>query len=171
MGIQGFKIMARQRARLVGKMLEIEKKISAGELELASLRTKISAFDEVLSAQGVDIDADVYAPAVRPTARLYYFGHGELTGTCLGLLRTEARPLTTVQLFEGLLFSKKPTWRSLEDTRKIRSSIKSLMKRCANRGLVVRVGNVGSAQNDAGIWALPEHAHLTWSADPVDLPR
>lgn len=171
MGIQGFKIIARQRARLVGKMLAIEKNISAEQLELASLRAKIAAFDEVLGEQGIDIDADTYAQAVQPTPRLYYFEHGELTNVCLSLLRTQGRPLTTVQMFEGLLILKKPVWRHLDDPRKVRQAIKTLMKRCAKRGLVVRVGEVGDAHNDAGIWALPEHVLMTWDANPVDVPR
>ncbi|MGZ8338603.1 MAG: hypothetical protein ACXWU9_03405 [Telluria sp.] len=167
MGIQGFKIIARQRARLVGKMLAIEKNIIAEQSQLCALRAKIAAFDEVLREQGIDIDADAYAPAIKPTPRLHYFGHGELTVTCLNFLRTQRRPLTPVQLFEGLLVLKKPVWRNLDDPRKVRQSIKNLMKACGKRGLVVRVGNAGNAQNDPGIWALPEFALVPWDASPV----
>ena len=53
MGIQGFKIIARQRARLVGRMLAIEKNAAAEQVELVSLRAKIAAFDEVLAEQGI----------------------------------------------------------------------------------------------------------------------
>lgn len=169
MGIQGFKIMARQRARLVGKMDSIERAIQAAQAELLELKTKVDAYDLVLHAQGIDVDADTYAPPICPTPRKNYFEHGELTGACLSLFRTERRPLTTVQIFDAVLFVKKRVWRNLEDPVQLRQNIRDLLKRCQRRGLVVRIGKVGPGQNDPAIWALPEHASIPWSDVAVSI--
>lgn len=167
MGIQGFKIIARQRARLVGKMQSIQKNIAGEQSQVAALQAKIAAFDEVLAAQQVDIDADVYAPPVVPTPRLYYFAHGELTSRCLSLLRSQCRPLTPVQIFNAIVAMRKPTWRDAEDPQKLRRAIKNMMKVVAKRGLVVRVGNTSARHDADGIWALPEYVDIAW--DPSDI--
>lgn len=167
MGIQGFKIIARQRARMVGKMLAIEKNIIAEQLELASLRARIAAFDEVLGEQGIDIDADLYAPPVVPTPRLYYFEHGELTSRCLNLLRSQCRPLTPVQILNALVAMKKLTWRDIDDPQKLRRGITNTMRIAAKRGLVIRVGNTSTKGNADGIWALPEYVNVTWEPEDI----
>ena len=167
MGIQGFKIIARQRARLVGKMQAIEKSIAEQQSQLSALRAKIAAFNEVLGAQQVDIDADVYAPPVVPTPRLYYFAHGELTSRCLSLLRSHCGPLTPVQMFNAMVAMKRPTWRDADDPQKLRRTIKNTMKVLAKRGLVVRVGNTSARHDADGIWALPEYVNVAW--DPEDI--
>lgn len=169
MGIQGFKIIARQRARLVGRMLAIEKNAAAEQVELVSLRAKIAAFDEVLGEQGVDIDADIYAPPRAPTPRLYYFAHGELTSRCLSLLRSQRRPLTPVQILNAIVAMTKPTWRHIDDPQKLQRTIKNTMKVVAKRGLIIRIGNASVHQNSDGIWALPEYADVAW--DPSDIVR
>lgn len=169
MGIQGFKIIARQRARLVGELQAIEKNILKEQGRLLDIQAKIAAFDEVLRAQNVDVDPDLYAPPVSPTPRLYYFGHGELIGSCLDLLRTQRRPLTPVQMLNAIVEMKQPKWRSADDPQKIRQSIKSQMKAYMKRGIVVRVGNAGRGENTDGIWALPEFASVPWEAGTVVL--
>jgi hypothetical protein len=67
MGIQTFKSVALQRARLVGEARKLNQRISNDHARLAELLVMIRAFDEVLRAQGIDVDPDIYAPAVFPT--------------------------------------------------------------------------------------------------------
>lgn len=169
MSILGFKIIANQRARLIGKFQAIEKNILAEQAQLLILRAKIAAFDEVLIAQNVDINPDLFAPPVAPTPRLHYFSHGELAGTCLNLLRTQRRPLTSVQMFNAIVQVKKPIWRNPADPQKIKASIKNQMKSFMRRGIVLRAGSAGSGLNAPGIWALPEYADVPWEANATVL--
>ena len=169
MGIQGFKIIARQRARLVGELQGLEKNILREQGRIQEILTKIAAFDEVLRAQNVDVDPDLYAPPVKTTPRLHYFAHGELIGTCLDLLRTQQRPLSPAQLLNAIIEMKKPQWRSPDDPQKLRRTIKGQLNAYMKRGLVVRIGNGEPGNNADGMWALPEYANVPWEAGAVVL--
>jgi hypothetical protein len=48
MGIQLFQGAARQRARLVGEIQRLERRVEADQVRLGELRRKVAAFDEVL---------------------------------------------------------------------------------------------------------------------------
>ena len=165
MGIQTFKSVARQRARLVGEAQKLDRRISSDHARLAELVAQIRAFDEVLRAQGVDVDPDIYAPAVAPTPKKKYFAQGELVGLCLDALRTQRRPITTVGLLELVTHAKGVRWRSLDDINTVRRGIKNAMRMQVKRGRVIRVGTVGDAHDDQALWALPEHASVPWDGE------
>lgn len=67
MGIQAFKSVARQRARLVGRLIKLEQRIMTDSATIPELRAKIHSYNDVLSCQGIDVDPDIYAPPVTPT--------------------------------------------------------------------------------------------------------
>ncbi|MFL9906833.1 hypothetical protein [Paraburkholderia sp. RL17-337-BIB-A] len=62
MGIQVFKGITQQRARILGQIRELEEQARAADAKVAELQRQVAAFDEVLRAQGVDIDPDEYMP-------------------------------------------------------------------------------------------------------------
>ena len=155
MGIQAFKSVARQRARLVGRLIKLEQRILADSATVPELRAKIHSYDDVLRSQGIDVDPDLYAPPVTPTPKRMYFAYGEMTALCLAALRTAGRPLTTVELLDALVRAKSIVWRRTEDRNDTRRSIKNAMAIQAKRGVVVRVGTVGTAHDDLALWALP----------------
>ena len=114
---------------------------------------KIHSYDDVLRAQGIDVDPDIYALAATPTTRRKYFAHGELTTLCLATLRTEGRALTTVTLLDALVRAKNISWRSTEDRNETRRSVKNAMRVQAKQGGGVRVGTVGDAYDELGVCA------------------
>ncbi|MGZ8338602.1 MAG: hypothetical protein ACXWU9_03400 [Telluria sp.] len=154
MGIQAFKSVAKQRARLVGQLKKLELRILTDNASVPELRAKIHSYDEVLRSQGIDVDPDIFAPAVTPTPRRKYFAHGELTSLCLAALRTESRALTTVELLDALVCAKKITWRSVEDRSETRRGIKDAMRVQVKRGIVTRVGVVGTGHDKHALWTL-----------------
>lgn len=107
MGIQAFKSVARQRARLVGRLIKLEQRIMTDSATIPELRAKIHSYDDVLRSQGIDVDPDIYAPPVTPTPKRMYFAYGEMTALCLAALRTAGRLLTTVELLNGLVCAKR----------------------------------------------------------------
>jgi hypothetical protein len=155
MGIQAFRSVAKQRARLVGQLKKLEQRILDDSAEVRELAAKIHSYDDVLRAQGIDVDPDIYAPAVVPTTRRKYFAQGELTALCLATLRTEGRALTTVTLLDALVRAKNINWRSTEDRNETRRSVKNAMRAQAKQGVVVRVGTVCDAHDALALWALP----------------
>lgn len=154
MGIQAFKSVAKQRARLVGRLIKLEQRILTDSSSVPELRAKIHSYNDVLSCQGIDVDPDIYAPPVTPTPKRTYFAYGEMTGLCLSALRTAGRPLTTVELLDALVLAKDIVWRCTEDRNKTRKGIKNAMGVQARRGLVVRFGTVGDAHDDLALWTL-----------------
>ena len=164
MGIQLFKGAARQRARLLGEIQKLERQRGAVDRQISELQRRVAAFDEVLKAQDVDIEPDDYAPPVKPTPRRVYFKHGELLGFCLDALRIAQCPLSTVDILDSIVCQGQIAWRTPEDRYEVRRSIKNALGVQAKKGLVVKVGQIGRANDGVAIWALPEYAHLPFQA-------
>lgn len=162
MGIQTFKSIAQQRAYLIGELKKLDRRILKDRARVSELRVQIRAYDKVLHAQGVDVDPDIYAPAVSPAPKMTYFAYGELLSLCFDALRIQRRPMTTVELLIAIAGAKQVRWRCIEDRNAIRRSIKNAMRNQVKRGLVIRVGTIGEAHDDLALWALPEHAKVPW---------
>ena len=156
MGIQLFKGAARQRARLLGEIQKLERQRGAVDRQISELQRRVAAFDEVLKAQD--------APPVKPTPRRAYFKHGELLGFCLDALRIAQCPLSTVDILDSIVCQGQIAWRTPEDRYEVRRSIKNALGVQAKKGLVVKVGQIGRANDGVAIWALPEYAHLPFQA-------
>lgn len=104
MGIQALRSVAKQRTRLVGQLKKFEQRILDDSAEILELASKIHSYNDVLRAQGIEFDPDIYAPAVIPSARGKYFAQGKLTTLCLATLRTVGRACsTTVMLLNALV--------------------------------------------------------------------
>ncbi|MGA3983693.1 hypothetical protein ACI2VH_05980 [Ralstonia nicotianae] len=157
MGIQVFKGVAQQRARLLGQIKRLDERMRADQAKRDELQRKVAAFDEVLREQGIDIDPDMYAP-VKPTPRRTYFAHGELLGLCFDAMRLRKCPVTTPELLDYVVAQTGVRWKTPEDRYETRRSIKNAMRVQAKKGLVVRVGSTGLRHDDIAIWALPEYA-------------
>jgi hypothetical protein len=75
MAIALWKMAAKQRARVVGRLQELERRIESDQAEMAALRSQLDAHDAVLRAQAI----------VSPNGPLLV-KHGELTSRALKAL-------------------------------------------------------------------------------------
>jgi len=165
MGIQVFQGAARQRARLIARVRQLESKIEIANNEINELRDRIGAYDAVLKEQNINIDPEEYLGHV-PAPRRGYFRHGMLASLCLEALFTARGPVSTPQLLRYAADKAGVSFASALDRAKSLDSVKNQMGTYARKGIVVRVEQSHRTPGDVRYWALPEFA-----SEPIpDLP-
>jgi hypothetical protein len=117
MAIALWKMAAKQRARVVGRLQELERRIESDQAEMAALRSQLDAHDAVLRAQAIDIEPDDFYRPVSPNGPLLV-KHGELTSRALKALRDPAPPASTNPIVRMTHQLKTKTGRALYGLRK-----------------------------------------------------
>jgi len=158
MGIQVFQGAARQRARLIARVRQLESKIEAANNEINELKERIGAYDAVLKEQSINIDPEEYLGHV-PAPRRGYFRHGMLASLCLEALRAARGPVSTPKLLSYAAEKADVSFKSALDRAKSLDSVKNQMGVYARKGMVVRVEQPNRKPGDVRYWALPEFAN------------
>lgn len=151
MGIQVFKGVAQQRARLIGQRNQLLLRAARDAARVEVLEAKIRAYNIVLQAQGIDIDPDDYKPVV-PHVRRRMFAHGQLSGLCLAALRTNGRPMSTCEVLNYVVREAGICFTHPRERNEVRRGIKNQLRVYARRGVVLRVGRVGPRHDDEALW-------------------
>lgn len=181
MGIALWKMAAKQRARIKGEIRKCERQVEKLESRFAGLKQELDAlqseidqkkdaltqaelslqsYDQVLLAQGVDIEPDDYYKPVAPSQPGMMTQHGGLAGGALQALRVARGPMSTLEIADyvvALGVVKRP----FNLTLLVRRTKEALLLR-ARRGLVVKVCYHGKTNNGFNVWALPEYADVPW---------
>lgn len=181
MGIALWKMASKQRARLKGEIRKLEPNIAKLESHLAKLKReletleseierkkstleqamlRLSAYEQVLLAQGVDIEPDDYYKPVAPSQPGMMAQHGGLAGGVLQALREACKPMSTIEIADYVV-ALGAVKRPFNPTLLVRRTKEALLLR-AKRGQVVKVCYHGPANNGYNVWALPEYAHIPW---------
>jgi hypothetical protein len=153
MGIQVFKQVAQQRARMAGERNKLLARSARDAARIAELEEHIKAFNVVLRSQGVDIDPDDFKPVVpHPAKNLYR--KGQRTRLCLSALRLAKEPLTANQVLAYVIEHAPLRFTHPHQRYEARRGVKNQLGVLARKGMVVRVGQVGPRHDDEALWRL-----------------